>query len=49
MSLAPWLVVPGLLALADVPQIEALVAPRTCVHGAPAAAAELVPGLWNRG
>jgi cephalosporin-C deacetylase-like acetyl esterase len=48
VSLAAWLVVPGLLALADVPQLEALVAPRLCVRGTPAAAAELVPGLWKR-
>jgi hypothetical protein len=41
----PWLVVPGLLDVADVPDLLALVAPRPCVTGSPAAAAELVPGL----
>jgi cephalosporin-C deacetylase-like acetyl esterase len=49
VSLAAWLVVPGLLALADVPHLEALVAPRPWVRGTAAAAAELVPGLWKRG
>jgi cephalosporin-C deacetylase-like acetyl esterase len=45
VTLAPWLVVPGLLAIADVPDLAALVAPRPCITGSPSAAAEQVPGL----
>ena len=47
VTLEPWLVVPGLLALADVPDLLALVAPRPCLTGSPADAAELVPRLWR--
>jgi dienelactone hydrolase len=49
VTLAPWLVVPGLLSLADVPELQALVAPRLVVTGPPATAAEEVPRLWRRG
>jgi dienelactone hydrolase len=45
VTLAPWMVVPGLLALADVPDLLALVRPRPCVTGSTSAAADLVPGL----
>jgi cephalosporin-C deacetylase-like acetyl esterase len=45
VTLAPWLVVPGLLSLADVPELQALVAPRPVVTGQPASAAEQVPRL----
>ena len=41
----PWLVVPGLLAVADVPDLRALVSPRPCLTGNPAGAAELIPRL----
>ena len=47
VTLEPWLVVPGLLALADVPDLLALVAPRPCLTGSPADGAELVPRLWR--
>jgi hypothetical protein len=49
VTLAPWLVVPGLLALADVHDLRALVAPRPCATGSPGAADVLVPGLWRDG
>jgi dienelactone hydrolase len=48
VTLAPWLVVPGLLSLADVPDLQALVAPRPVLTGSPATAAEQVPRLWRR-
>ena len=47
VTLAPWLVVPGLLSLADVPELQALVAPRRVLTGSPASAAEQVPRLWR--
>jgi hypothetical protein len=49
VTLAPWLVVPGLLSLADVPALKALVAPRPCITGSPGAADALVPRLWRAG
>ena len=49
VDLEPWLVVPGLLSLADVPDLRALVAPRPCVTGAPDQAAEVVPRLVTAG
>jgi dienelactone hydrolase len=45
VELADWLVVPGLLRIADVPVLQALVAPRPCLTGTLAGAAELVAGL----
>jgi hypothetical protein len=44
-TLEPWLVVPGLLAVADVPDLKSLVAPRPLVTGVPEAAADLVARL----
>jgi hypothetical protein len=45
VTFQPWLVVPGLLAVADVPDLRALVGPRPCLTGNPAGAAELIPRL----
>ena len=36
VTLEPWLVVPGLLAVADVADLRALVSPRPCLTGNPA-------------
>ncbi|MBI3971679.1 MAG: acetylxylan esterase [Chloroflexi bacterium] len=48
VNLEPWVVVPNLLALADVPDLAALVAPRPLVTGTTAEAAEMVPRLVSR-
>lgn len=48
VTLDPWLVVPGLLAIADVADLQDLIAPRPCVTGTPSAAAEIVPRLTRR-
>jgi dienelactone hydrolase len=45
VTLEPWLVVPGLLAVADVADLRALVSPRPCLTGNPAEAADLIPRL----
>lgn len=49
VELADWLVVPGLLRIADVPALRALVAPRPCRVGTMAGAAELVAELVTGG
>ncbi len=48
VKLEPWLVVPGLLAVADVADLRDLVAPRPCLTGPQSGAAELVPRLTRR-
>jgi hypothetical protein len=48
VEVAAWLAVPGLLGIADVPAVRALVAPRPCRVGTMAGAAELVAGRHRR-